>query len=309
MLGSGPGDDDVVGMGSDQPPRTPLTIGRRTRFLLAAVGACALLAVVAVFAVSRTDARTPGQQALQKLVREVTTVRVSTGGAASVTLSDGGLSSSASSITSVSAQSLAKDLSEPGPISGPPLTAGGKPEVLYVENGYCPYCVAETWPLIVALSRFGTFSGLSTSRSPRFEGIAPSDGWTFSGASYSSRYLSFVPVETHSTRLVTPTANPAHAASYRVLQKLTPAEQGILGTYDKLEQTPFFDFGGQTVMLGSTLSPSVLAGLNWNQIAADLRRPRTAAGQAIISGVGVLTAQFCQLTDDRPVAACADVDG
>ena len=45
---------------------------------------------------------------------------------------------------------------------GTPLTANGKPEMLYMGAEYCPYCAAERWSMIVALSRFGTFSGLST---------------------------------------------------------------------------------------------------------------------------------------------------
>ncbi len=73
---------------------------------------------------------------------------------------------------------------------------------------YCPFCAAQSWPLIVALSRFGQFSGLSTSRSPTFEDIPPVDGWTFYGSSYTSRYLAFAPVETYSNVLVSPKADP-----------------------------------------------------------------------------------------------------
>src|SRR5207344_3398549 len=46
------------------------------------------------------------------------------------------------------------------PLNGSPLTSGGKPEVLYIGAEYCPYCAAERWAMAVALSRFGTFSGL-----------------------------------------------------------------------------------------------------------------------------------------------------
>ena len=42
------------------------------------------------------------------------------------------------------------------------LTANGKPEMLYMGAEYCPYCAAERWAMIVALSRFGTFTGLAT---------------------------------------------------------------------------------------------------------------------------------------------------
>ncbi len=41
------------------------------------------------------------------------------------------------------------------------LVKDGKPEVLYI-GAYCPFCAAERWAAIVALSRFGTFSVLRT---------------------------------------------------------------------------------------------------------------------------------------------------
>src|SRR5712692_8559609 len=44
--------------------------------------------------------------------------------------------------------------------AGTLLTGNGKPEVVYVGAEYCPFCAAERWALSVALSRFGSFSGL-----------------------------------------------------------------------------------------------------------------------------------------------------
>ena len=40
--------------------------------------------------------------------------------------------------------------------------ASGKtvPEILYMGAEYCPYCAAQRWSTIIALSRFGKFSGL-----------------------------------------------------------------------------------------------------------------------------------------------------
>ena len=46
--------------------------------------------------------------------------------------------------------------------SGTPLTSGGKPEVLFIGAEYCPFCGAQRWAMITALSRFGTFTGLKT---------------------------------------------------------------------------------------------------------------------------------------------------
>ena len=48
----------------------------------------------------------------------------------------------------------------------------------------------------------------------------------------------------------------------------------------------------------------MLAGLTWTQIAADLRHPAITAGGAILFWAGVLTSELCQLTGDRPAAAC-----
>jgi hypothetical protein len=230
-------------------------------------------------------------------VAEVTTVPLSKLPGASYSVSASSGSSSSSSIELVLG-------SMPSAVSGPPLTADGKFEVLYVATEYCPYCVAENWALIVALSRFGTFSGLSTSRSPYFDDIPPVDGWTFYGSSYKSRYLAFVPVETYSNVLKSPHADPASAKSYRALQRLTAAQQADVSRYDRGRETPFFDFGGQATLTGSAVEPVVLAGESWSKIAADLRRPATPAGGAILAAAAMLTSELCQLTGDRPAAAC-----
>jgi Domain of unknown function (DUF929) len=79
--------------------------------------------------------------------------------------------------------------SAPTSITGSPLTSGGKPEVLYVGAEYCPYCAAERWAMIVALSRFGTFSGLAATHSAAKNGAGQAEAypntatWTFVHAS------------------------------------------------------------------------------------------------------------------------------
>jgi Domain of unknown function (DUF929) len=305
MLGSGPDGGDVLEMGPDKP-RRGWTIGRRGRLALA--GACALLVVGGALTGLRLSSSGPANPALAKLITEVTTVPASavgsgSGGAGSYS---GALPSSSSSVSSASS-SLPLFEGSPSP-TGPnarPLLSGGKPEVLYVATEFCPYCVAQSWPLIVALSHFGQFSGLSTSRSPTFEGIPPVDGWTFYGSSYKSTYLAFAPVETHSNVLVSPNANPADKTSYRSLQRLTTAEQAVFHEFDGGGETPFLDFGGQATATGTAIIPTTLAGLTWYQIAADLRRPASTAGAAILFSAAALTAELCQLTGNRPAAVCS----
>jgi hypothetical protein len=163
----------------------------------------------------------------------------------------------------------------------------------------------ENWPLIVALSRFGQFIGLTTSRSPEFEHIAPVDSWTFYGSRYTSPYLVFVPVEQHSNVLVNAKANPNAGKSYRVLQKLAPAQKAIFAKYDKPGSTPFLDFGNRAVQIGSgPIPPQLMTGKSWSQLAAALRQPKTDLGAALLNEAGSLTAELCRLTGDRPASAC-----
>ena len=303
MVGSGPDDGDVLEIGPDKPRRA-WAIGRRGRLVLA--GVCALLAVGGTLVGLRLSSSGPADPALAGLINEVTTVRVNELGSGGAGTYSGELLSPESSADSVSSSNLLFDgFPSPTGAKGRPLSSGGKPEVLYVANEYCPFCTAQSWPLIIALSRFGEFSGLGTSRSPTFDKIPPIDGWTFYGSSYKSPYLAFAPVETYSNVLVSPKADPGDPTSYRRLQRLTPAEQAVVHEFDGQGQTPFIDFGGTATALGSDIIPATLAGLTWSQIAADLRRPASTAGAAILLSAAVLTAELCQLTRDRPATACS----
>ena len=55
----------------------------------------------------------------------------------------------------------------------PPLAAGGKLRLVYVGAEYCPWCALMRWPLVMALSRFGTFSGLKVTSSAANDGDIP----------------------------------------------------------------------------------------------------------------------------------------
>ncbi len=49
----------------------------------------------------------------------------------------------------------------------PPVNkaTAGLPIVFYAGGEYCPYCAAERWSMVMALSRFGTFSNLTLMQS------------------------------------------------------------------------------------------------------------------------------------------------
>jgi hypothetical protein len=87
-------------------------------------------------------------------------------------------------LAAVGAGTAAGDLTWlPGPTR---LGPGGKPLVVYIGAEYCPYCAVERWPLIVALSRFGTLKNLGPSRSAADDVYPLTPSFTFVGSSYES---------------------------------------------------------------------------------------------------------------------------
>lgn len=192
------------------------------------------------------------------------------------------------------------------PVAGSPLTAGGKPEVLYMGAEFCPYCAAVRWPLIVALSRFGTFAGLAASRSGIANGAGQAEPypatptWTFSGSRYTSDVLAFTGVELNSN-----IPDPA-SGGYTALQAPTAAQQATLATYDTSGGIPFVDIGNRYVQLSTLVpfGPQDLQGATWGQVTAALRDPSSALGAEIDASANYLTAAICTITGNQPASAC-----
>ena len=194
----------------------------------------------------------------------------------------------------------------PARITGNPLTSGGKPEMLYIGAEYCPYCAAERWAMIVALSRFGTFSGLSTVRSAAQNGAGNAEPfpntptWTFYRSAYTSSYLTFTPVEQY-TNVPDPSTG-----GYTTLMKLTAQQAALIGKYDAANQgaIPFIDYGNRFTSAGASYDPGLLGNLTWAQIAADLHDPSSPVAKAVLGTANYATAALCELTGNKPAAAC-----
>jgi len=194
---------------------------------------------------------------------------------------------------------------------GSPLTSGGKPEVLYMGAEYCPYCAAERWAMVVALSRFGTFSGLSTVHSGNNSGepYPNTPTWTFLHATYTSKYLTFSPVEMETN---IPTSG---GQGYTTLQTPTSAQQALLTKYDAPPYVPsadygaipFIDFGNKYMISGASYSPQVLQGKSWSEIATALKDPTSPIAKAVDGAANYLTATICKLTGNQPATACTPV--
>lgn len=179
-------------------------------------------------------------------------------------------------------------------ISGSPLRGpSGRPEVFYLGAEYCPYCAAERWPMIVALSRFGTLSGLTTTSSSSTDVYPNTPTFTFHNATYTSQYLDFVSVETTDR-------------NQQQLESPTQAEQALVSKYDTSGSIPFVDIGNRYAFSGAMYLPDVLSGMGWQAVADAVLQPSSPQAKAILGSANLITAAICRATADQPVAVCSD---
>lgn len=178
-------------------------------------------------------------------------------------------------------------------VTGTPLTGtDGKPVFFYMGAEYCPFCAAERWSMIIALSRFGTFTGLQTTTSSSTDIYPNTPTFTFRSATFTSQYLDFQSVETTDRD-----QNP--------LQSPSSAQAGLVTRYDTSGSIPFVDLGNRYAFSGATYSPAVLAGLTWQEVADALQQPDSAQSKAILGSANLITAAICQVTGQQPGSVCS----
>jgi hypothetical protein len=191
-----------------------------------------------------------------------------------------------------------KVLAGPKKVTGAPLTIDGKPGVFYLGAEYCPYCAAQRWPLVVALSRFGTWSNLSQTVS----GAAPepfpaTPTFSFVGATFTSQYLTFQGVETQT--------NQKKNGKYTPLQTPTAAQIAIASKYGT-GAIPFLDFGNRYTIEGASYSSDPLVGKSFEEIAAAAADPTTDVGKGVLGTANLFTATICNVTGGKPGSVCDD---
>jgi hypothetical protein len=275
---------------------------QRRRILIAGGSVLAVIVIIVAFIVYKANKSTTPPTA-----------------ASTSSLTGTALAGVVSKVTSVPASTL--DSVGSGTVSAKPiavasgaaaLTSGGKPEMLYQGAEYCPYCAAERWAMIVALSRFGTFSGLATIHSASANGAGNAEPypntptWTFLNAKFSSPYLAFTSVEEETN------IPDKSTGEYTTLQKPTAAQSALLTKYDAppyissadAGSIPFVDFGNKYLILGASYNPQVLSGLSWSQIATDLSNASSPVAKAVDGTANYLTAAICKMTGNQPASAC-----
>ncbi len=175
----------------------------------------------------------------------------------------------------------------------------GKPEMLYVGAEWCPYCAAERWAMVVALSRFGTFSRLSLIHSSSTDVYPNTPTLTFYKSTYTSKYLDFESREWYTVdkkTLQAPTGND--------LSLFTKYDAPPYVTAQYAGSFPFIDVGNKYVDIGAQYVPSTLAGLTWSQVATDMKNPSSKVAKAIDGTANSITAAICKVVPNAPKSVC-----
>lgn len=207
-------------------------------------------------------------------------------------------------VTTIPAATFAR--ADTGSVSSSPMThvksapvlkgPDGKPEILYVGGEYCPYCAAQRYVVLAALSRFGTFKNVSP--------ITASEGsistFTFEGSSYSSNYISL-------------DAKEAYDNNQQPLDTLNAQDSAVVNTYNKAPYVsssgaggiPFMSIANQYVSVSSYYDNTLLAGKSYAAIASQLGDSSSDIGRGVLGGANYLTAAICSVTNNQPANVCS----
>jgi len=161
----------------------------------------------------------------------------------------------------------------------------GKPEFFYVGGEFCPYCAAQRWAIVVALSRFGTFSPLLQTHSSE-QNLAT---LTFRKSTYTSQYIDFVAKEIQDNQ-------------GNKLDTLSSDQQHIFDTYNappymqSAGAIPFIDVANKYVSSGSYYLPDTLVNLSWQDVAIQMKQTDNNVSKGILGSANYLTATVCAST-------------
>jgi Domain of unknown function (DUF929) len=177
-------------------------------------------------------------------------------------------------------------------------SASSKPVVFFYGAEFAPYAAAERWPLVVALSRFGTFTQLGevqSSPSTAFPNLAT---FTFWQAKYSSPYLALQSVERYST------LNPT-GVRYLALETPDVRQAAAVTTYSQGSRAfALLDVAGRWVIGGASFTPGALTGMTQSQIAGALTSHASPLTQAIVASANQISAAICSVDGDQPASVC-----
>lgn len=176
--------------------------------------------------------------------------------------------------------------------AGAVIRQNGKPEVMFIGAQYCPFCAAERWSLVKALSQFGAFSNLrSTTNEQGQSGFNLIPTFDLLHAGYTSKYLVFDHKDVEDVN-----GNP--------LETLSSHEQSLFNQYDQVGSIPMVLIGGY-VMTGSGYSPGDIDGKSFASVQHALQQSSSEGFvQDVNAEANVITALICHANRGAPHSVC-----
>ena len=174
----------------------------------------------------------------------------------------------------------------------------GRPVVFFYGAEFAPYPAAERWPLILALSRFGTFKQLGVMQSSATTAFPDLSTYTFWQASYSSPYITFESVERYSS------LNPT-GARYLGLERPTARQAGAISLFGQGANTfAVLDVADRWVLTGAAFTPGALSGMTQSEIVGYLTTPASLMTQAVVTAANEISASICAVDGQNPGDVC-----
>jgi Domain of unknown function (DUF929) len=175
-----------------------------------------------------------------------------------------------------------------------------KVAVLSYNAAWCPHCAANSWPLAIALSRFGTLGGLRiVDTGTYYEKVleakpaySHTKGISFIDATYSSPWVSFEPVV-------------GYDVEGHKLQKLSGAQTKLVKSFDPDLGFPAVAIDKSYGMVGAGFSPGLLAGKGPGAIVNAAKQPSSPIAKGIDGKANVIAAAICAADGMQPEEVCA----
>lgn len=163
----------------------------------------------------------------------------------------------------------------------------GKSIVFFMGAGFCPFCAAERWAIVNALSKFGTWEGLTEDRSSDHdEKYLNIPTQSFARARYASAHIEFIGRETADR-------------NFEPLHELDDRDYEILDSFNPDQIIPFLLIDGQFAQVGSGYSPQLLEDMDHERVRLAIANPSSQVGAAINAETNNIIALICKSIGDR----------
>ncbi|AHC50857.1 hypothetical protein SUSAZ_01825 [Sulfolobus acidocaldarius SUSAZ] len=169
------------------------------------------------------------------------------------------------------------------------FSSEGKPAVIYVGAEWCPYCAVERWALILALLRFGNFTGLEYMQSSSSDVYPNTPTFTFVKANYTSPYISFIGIEYEARN-----GSQLEPVPTNIYQMWTQYGKG---------QIPFIIIG-YYYQVGTSIDPGLMSGHDWNYVISQLNDTNSQIYLQVYAQANLITKYICQIDGGKPANVC-----